>query len=149
MIDPKHFEAGVLRDRQLQRTQHGVHRRAQRRGGLFEHVSHRLVHGAEFYETRLGLKRTPVAPPGAVVFDTTPASFALREPLPGVDLDAARPNPGIGVALWLPADDAQGLHDRLAAGGVPITVSPFDSPFGRTFTSDPDGYAVTIHDQAP
>jgi len=108
-----------------------------------------IERAAEFYETRLGLKRTPVAPPGAVVFDTTPASFAVREPLPGVDLDAARPNPGIGVALWLHADDAQVLHDRLAADGVPITVAPFDSPFGRTFTfTDPDGYAITIHDQA-
>ncbi len=69
--------------------------------------------------------------------------------MPGVDLDAARPNPGIGVALWLHADDAQVLHDRLAADGVPIVVAPFDSPFGRTFTfSDPDGYAITIHDQA-
>ncbi len=108
-----------------------------------------LERAAEFYETRLGLKRTPVPPSGAVVFDTQPASFAVREPLPGVDLDAARPNPGIGVALWLHADDAQALHDRLAADGVPITVAPFDSPFGRTFTfADPDGYAITIHDQA-
>ncbi len=108
-----------------------------------------IERAAEFYETRLGLKRTPVAPPGAVVFDTKPASFAVREPLPGVDLDAARPNPGIGVALWLHADDAQVLHDRLAADGVPITVAPFDSPFGRTFTfTDPDDYAITIHDQA-
>ena len=104
---------------------------------------------AEFYVTHLGLKRTPVAPPGAVVFDTKPASFAVREPSPGVDLDAARPNPGIGVALWLHADDAQALHDNLAADGVPIIVAPFDSPFGRTFTfTDPDGYAITIHDQA-
>ena len=104
---------------------------------------------AEFYETRLRLKRTPVAPPGAVVFDTKPASFPVREPLPGVDLDAVRPNPGIGVALWLHADDAQALHESLAAYGVPITVAPFDSPFGRTFTfTDPDGYAITIHDQA-
>ena len=77
---------------------------------------------AEFYVTHLGLKRTPVAPPGAVVFDTKPASFAVREPLSGVDLDEARPNPGIGVALWLHADDAQALHDSLAADGVPITV---------------------------
>ena len=104
---------------------------------------------AQFYETQLGLKRTPVAPPGAVVFDTQPASFAVREPLPGVDLDAARPHLGIGVALWLHADDAQAQHDSLAAAGVPILVPPFDGPFGRTFTfSDPDGYAVTIHDQA-
>ncbi len=108
-----------------------------------------LDRAAAFYETRLGLKRTPKSPPGAVVFDTKPASFAVREPLPGVDLDAARPNLGIGVALWLHADDAQALHDRLAADGVPITAAPFDSPFGRTFTfTDPDGYAVTIHDQA-
>jgi len=108
-----------------------------------------LDRATEFYETRLGLKRTPVATPGAVVFDTKPAFFAVREPLPGVDLDAARPNPGIGVALWLRADDAQALHDNLAADGVPIVVAPFDSPFGRTFTfADPDGYAITIHDQA-
>lgn len=104
---------------------------------------------AEFYETQLGLKRAPVAPPGAVVFDTKPASFAVREPLPGVDLDAARPHLGIGVALWLHSDDAQAQHDGLAAAGVPILVPPFDGPFGRTFTfSDPDGYAVTIHDRA-
>lgn len=71
----------------------------------------------------------------------------MREPLPGVDLNAARPNPGIGVALWLNADDAQSLHDSLAAHAVPIVTAPFNSPFGRTFTfTDPDGY--TIHDQA-
>ena len=108
-----------------------------------------LERAATFYETRLGLQRTLAAPPGAVVFDTKPASFAVREPSPGVDLDAARPNPGIGVALWLRADDAQALHDSLAADGVPVTAAPFDSPFGRTFTfTDPDGYAITIHDQA-
>jgi predicted enzyme related to lactoylglutathione lyase len=107
-----------------------------------------LERAADFYETRLGLQRTPMAPPGAVVFDTKPAMFAVREPLPGVDLDAARPHPGIGIALWLHADDAQALHDELAAAGVPIVVAPFDSPFGRTFTfSDPDGYAINIHDQ--
>ena len=108
-----------------------------------------LDRAAEFYESRLGLKRAPVSPPDAVVFDTTPASFAVRKPLPGVDLDAARPHPGGGVALWLHADDAQALHDQLAGSGVPITVAPFDGPFGRTFTfADPDGYAVTIHDHA-
>ncbi len=107
-----------------------------------------IERAADIYETQLGLKRTPVAPPGAVVFDTKPASFAVREPLHGVDLDAASPHPGIGVALWLHADDAQALHDSLAADGVPVTVAPFDSPFGRTFTfSDPDGYAITLHDQ--
>ncbi len=108
-----------------------------------------LDRAAAFYETHLGLRRTPVSPPHAVVFDTTPASFAVREPLPGVDLDAAHPRPGIGVALWLHAEDAQALHDSLTDAGVPIVEAPYDGPFGRTFTfTDPDGYAITIHDQA-
>lgn len=102
---------------------------------------------AAFYETRLGLRRAAVSPPHAVVFDTAPIAFAVREPLPGVDLDAV--TPGAGVALWLHADDAQGLHDALVDAGVPILAAPIDGPFGRTFTfSDPDGYAVTIHDRA-
>ena len=105
-----------------------------------------LDRAARFYETSLGLRRLPGGPPGAVVFHTTPIYFAVREPLPGVDLEAVA-RPGLGVALWLRADDAQALHDDLAAAGVPIVAPPFDGPFGRTFTfADPDGYAVTIHD---
>ncbi|HUQ58546.1 VOC family protein [Lentzea sp.] len=108
-----------------------------------------LTSAAEFYETRLGLRRLPASPPGAVVFDTAPISFAVREPLPGVDLDAAHPRPGLGVALWLHADDAQAVHDELASANVPIVTAPFDGPFGRTFAfADPDGYVVTIHDKA-
>ena len=108
-----------------------------------------LERAASFYETQLGLTRAPLAPPHAVVFTTTPGSFAVREPLPGVDLDAATPNPGFGVALWLHADDAQALHDSLAASGVAIAVAPYNDPFGRTFTfTDLDGYAITIHEQA-
>jgi predicted enzyme related to lactoylglutathione lyase len=102
---------------------------------------------AAFYEQRLGLRRAPVSPPGAVVFTTTPIPFAVREPLPGVDL-AATERPGLGVALWLHATDSQVLHDQLSAAGVPIVTPPFDGPFGRTFTfADPEGYAVTIHDK--
>jgi len=108
-----------------------------------------LDRAAEFYETRLGLRRSPAGPPGAVLFDTTPIPCAVREPSPGVDLDSASPRPGLGVALWLHADDAQALHDALAEAGVPIPGAPFDSPFGRVFTfTDPDGYDVTVHDQA-
>jgi len=104
---------------------------------------------ASFYETHLGLRRAPAGPPGAIVFTTTPVPFAVRTPLPGVDLDAATPRPGMGVALWLHADDAQGLHDHLASAGVAILSALTDGPFGRTFTfADPDGYAVTIHDRA-
>jgi predicted enzyme related to lactoylglutathione lyase len=106
-----------------------------------------LDRAAAFYEQRLGLHRAPASPPGAVVFATTPVPFAVREPLPGTDLDAGG-RPGLGVALWLASTDAQALHDALAAAGVTIVVPPFDGPFGRTFTfADPDGYAVTIHDK--
>jgi predicted enzyme related to lactoylglutathione lyase len=73
----------------------------------------------------------------------------VREPLPGVDLDAVSPHPGAGVVLWLHADDAQAVHDRLVAAGVTIAVPPSDGPCGRWFTFlDPDGYAVTLHDRA-
>ncbi|MCO5994410.1 VOC family protein [Actinoallomurus sp. WRP9H-5] len=99
---------------------------------------------AAFYEERLGLRRAPASPPGAVVFATEPISFAVREPLPGVDLDAGPA--GLGVALWLKADDADKTHDDLAAAEVPIVRPPSDSPFGRTFAfRDPDGYVVTVH----
>ncbi|HEX6340739.1 VOC family protein [Umezawaea sp.] len=108
-----------------------------------------LDRAAEFYETHLGLRRATASPPGAVVFDTAPIPFAVREPLPGVDLDAATPRPGLGVALWLRSDDPQALHDRLAGEGVPIVAPPVQGPFGRTFSfADPDGYAVTVHGDA-
>lgn len=104
-----------------------------------------LEAAAQFYETRLGLPRAPQSPPGAVVFETSPVSFAVREPTPGTDLSAGPV--GLGVALWLASDDAEALHDVLAAGSVTILTAPFDGPFGRTFVfQDPQGYAVTVHD---
>lgn len=101
-----------------------------------------------FYEQYLGLVRSPAGPPHAVVFTTTPITFALREVVDGVDLDAAE-RPGIGIALWLHATDVQAIHDALLASGTTIVVGPFDGPFGRTFTfTDPNGYQVTLHDRA-
>ena len=101
-----------------------------------------------FYERYLGLVRSQAGPPHAVVFDTAPIAFALREVVPGVDL-AAVPQPGIGVALWLRATDVQAIHDALAADDSTIVAAPVDGPFGRTFTfADPDGYHVTLHDRA-
>lgn len=105
-----------------------------------------LAAAAEFYETRLGLRRAPVSPPGAVVFDTTPIPFAVREPLPGVDLDSV-PRPGLGVAVWLHTTDAPALHRDLAAAGVRIVKEIEDGPFGRHFAfADPEGYVITVHD---
>jgi predicted enzyme related to lactoylglutathione lyase len=102
-----------------------------------------LEAAARFYTERLGLRRAPGSPPGAVVFATEPIPFAVREPV--VDLDAAG-RPGAGVALWLKADDIDRLHDDLAGHGVAIVTAPFDGPFGRTFAfADPDGYVVTMH----
>jgi predicted enzyme related to lactoylglutathione lyase len=104
-----------------------------------------LERSAAFYEQYLGLTRNPAAPPHAVVFATKPIAFAVRDLLPGFDLDATK-QPGEGIAVWLHAPDAQEIHDALAADGNPIVTEPFDGPFGRTFTfADPDGYQVTLH----
>lgn len=104
-----------------------------------------LETAATFYESKLGLIRAPQSPPGAVVFATSPVPFAVRDPLPGTDLDSGQP--GLGVALWLGTDGARDLHDRLAGDGIPILTEPFEGPFGLTFAfRDPDGYAVTVHE---
>ncbi|GAB2968339.1 VOC family protein [Frigoribacterium salinisoli] len=101
-----------------------------------------------FYERYLGLERSPAGPPHAVVFTTTPIAFALRDLLPGIDLDGDV-QPGLGIAVWLHATDVQSIHDALVADGRPIVSAPIDGPFGRTFTfADPDGYHVTLHDRA-
>lgn len=100
-----------------------------------------------FYETYLGLVRSPAGPPHAVVFTTEPIAFALRDVIPGTDL-ASAPHPGVGTAVWLHATDVQAIHDALAADGHTIVTEPFDGPFGRTFTfADPDGYQLTLHDR--
>jgi len=106
-----------------------------------------LEKSATFYQEYLGLTRLDAGPPHAVVFDTKPIAFALRELVAGVDLTDGQP--GLGVALWLRATDVQKIHDKLVAAGITITATPIDGPFGRTFTfADPDGYLVTLHDKA-
>jgi predicted enzyme related to lactoylglutathione lyase len=101
-----------------------------------------------FYEQYLGLVRSQAGPPHAVVFETKPIAFALRDVVPGTDL-ASVAQPGIGAAIWLHATDVQAIHDALVAGSHTIVSAPIDGPFGRTFTfADPDGYQVTLHDRA-
>ena len=100
---------------------------------------------AAFYEDVVGLSRAAVSPPHAVVFDTTP-TFALREPLPGVDLDSMD-QPGLGVVVWLHDPEGVALHASIVAAGGTIVQEPFEGPFGTTFVfRDLDGYAITVHD---
>lgn len=107
-----------------------------------------VAHAAAFYEKNVGLTRTDMNRPGAVVFATSPIPFAVREPLPGTDLSQGV-RPGNGIALWLHCGAVQELHDSLAASGTEILRAPERGPFGLMFTfADPDGYAVTVHDQA-
>lgn len=104
-----------------------------------------LAKAASFYEDVVGLTRAPVSPPHAVVFATTPIAFAVRETIPGVDLDSVA-QPGLGVVLWLHDPEAAALHRTMADAGVSISQEPFEGPFGTTFTfRDPEGYAVTVH----
>lgn len=106
-----------------------------------------LAASQAFYERYLGLVRSPAGPPHAVVFDTKPIAFALRDIVQGTDLDSV-PQPGIGAAIWLHATDVQAIHDALVADGRTIVGAPIDGPFGRTFTfADPDGYHITLHDR--
>lgn len=98
---------------------------------------------ARFYEEGLGLERAPQSPPNAVVFQTEPIPFAVREA--AVDLDSIE-RLGWGVGLWMRCDDADSLAESLRGSGVGIAMEPFDGPFGRTFAFvDPDGYTVTVH----
>ncbi len=104
-----------------------------------------VARSAGFYEHYLGaIRDTFDFGPGAVAFVGWP-TFALnatRGPLPD---GAASACP---IQLWWRASDAQAVHERAAADGVPILVEPVDGPFGRTFTiADPDGYRVTVYEK--
>jgi predicted enzyme related to lactoylglutathione lyase len=107
-----------------------------------------LAASQAFYEQYLGLVRSQAGPPHAVVFETTPIAFAVRDVVRGTDLTTV-PQPGLGAAIWLHATDVQAIHDALVADGHTIVSAPIDGPFGRTFTfADPDGYHITLHDRA-
>lgn len=107
-----------------------------------------LAASADFYERLVGLTRLPAPNPQAVIFSDGVVSFAVREPFPGVDLDAVG-QLGAGVGVWFHNPDAAGLHARLVEAGVPVVQPPSETPFGTTFAfRDPDGYVVTVHSKA-
>ena len=107
-----------------------------------------LEASAAFYKNYLGLAQSQAGPPHAVVFESETIAFALRDVMPGIVLGPDS-KPGLGIALWLLAPNAQEIHDTLVTAGVTITSAPIDGPFGRTFSfSDPDGYTITLHSKA-
>lgn len=102
-----------------------------------------LAASERFYRDTVGLTVAPSGPPRAVVFQTAPIPFAVREPI--VDL-AAVPHLGWGVALWFGCEDPDTLYTTLVDAGVTIDQAPVDGAFGRQFTFiDLDGYAITVH----
>lgn len=103
---------------------------------------------ARFYEDTVGLRRLPAPNPAADVFSAGGVAFAVRDPLPGVELDAIGQLGG-GVGVWFRSEDAAGLHARLVRQGVQIVDELAEGPFGLQFSfRDPDGYLVTIHSRA-
>lgn len=103
---------------------------------------------ARFYEETIGLQRLPAPNPAAAVFSAGGVAFAVRDPFPGVDLDAIS-QLGAGIGVWFHNEDAAGLHARLVEHGVPIVQEPSEGPFGLQFAfRDPDGYIVTVHSKA-
>ena len=105
-----------------------------------------LERAAGFYENTVGMPRAAVSPPHAVVFDTRPIAFAVRDAVPGTPHDPAVA--GNGVALWFHDPEGRALHAVLADAGVEIAGEPIEGPFGFTFTFiDPDGYRITVHDR--
>ncbi|GAA5054533.1 VOC family protein [Nocardia callitridis] len=107
-----------------------------------------LDKSAAFYEDTIGLTRLPAPNAHAAAFSAGAVTFAVRTPLPGVDLDAID-QLGAGIGVWFHNENATELHRHLVEQGVPMTQEPFEGPFGTQFAfHDPDGYVVTIHSKA-
>lgn len=107
-----------------------------------------LETSADFYENTIGLQRLPATNPQAVVFSAGGTAFAVRTPLPGVNLDSFD-TLGSGIGVWFHDENATELHKKLTEQGVSIVQEPSEGPFGTQFSfQDPDGYVVTIHSKA-
>lgn len=103
-----------------------------------------LERAASFYSEVIGLRRAPKSPPDAVVFETSPITFAVRKPVQEF-ADKAR---GQGLILWFACTGLDVMYAKLKAAGVSGLGEPTEGPFGRTVRFvDPDGYPVTLHER--
>jgi predicted enzyme related to lactoylglutathione lyase len=73
-----------------------------------------LERSAAFYERYLGLKRSAAGPPHAVVFDTKPIAFAVRDVVAGTTIVAAPVDGPFGRTFTFADPDGYQvtLHDR-------------------------------------
>ena len=89
-----------------------------------------LARSAAFYESVVGLRRAAVSPPHAVVFDTSPIAFAIRDAEPGTDL-TAQPL-GVGVRLFvLEAADQTPIFEERERAAPARTFQAKDPHPGR------------------
>lgn len=111
-----------------------------------------LERSAQFYEEYLGLRRSPAGPPHAVVFDTRPVAFAVREPLAGFD-PASVAQPGEGASLWLQRPTPNRSLTPLTLPEPPL-LSPrsTDRLGGHSLSPIPTATGspcTTVHEQPP
>ncbi|MER5771295.1 VOC family protein [Streptomyces sp. NPDC001985] len=54
--------------------------------------------------------------------------------------------PGAGVELWLQVEDADAVHEELAARGVEVLEPPSLRPWGliEMWIADPDGHRIAV-----
>ena len=94
-----------------------------------------------------GAEALRAGPPHAVVFDTKPIAFAVRDVVAGTDSDAIASR-AIGDGDVAARARRAGHPRRPRRRRRGDRLAPVDGPFGRTFTfADPDGYQVTLHDR--
>lgn len=102
-----------------------------------------LDEATAFYTEILGFEASEdQGPPIATVFSSGQgASFAVREPLDGVELSDG---PEGGAVLWF---DVDALYDRVTGRDVETVSELQPGQFGRQFgIRDPDGYRLVFHE---